>query len=411
MIYSISILICSIFVKQVLEAKVLAAYSLVILLLSWIGFNNVLLVSMGFYSFRSRLELLQDAMTTLLCISLVYFLDIYGVVLGFLISTFLTFAISACNLWPQFSIKVEWRVLFDLILTGIPIMTNGLLLTVMGTIDRILIATFLNRQILGIYSVASIGINILRIVLSSFGQMLFVKFAEMDGKKKKPGYILVALDKTTIILSCFLSPLISIIISSFPTAVILLLPQFASGIGAGKLLLAETFFSGISLPSANWCISTGRFIPILGMRIASITLEFISIYIIILYRFDLEFIALMVLSTSIIFSLSVSTIVNYLLNKSFIGGVILWVRWAFPFLNITFVMWVQEHYYTIGVGTSRAQLFESCLLGLIISLLAVIPLAFWAERRTGMIELLCESVKFFLKRRNSSQPEGKAAAG
>jgi Ca2+/Na+ antiporter len=136
-----------------------------------------------------------------------------------------------------------------------------------------------------------------------------------------------------------------------------------------------------------------------------------AIYIIISYKFYLEYIALGVLSTSILFSLSVSIAANYLLTKSFIGGVVLWLRWALPFLTITFVMWIQEQYYTIGDGSSRAQLFESCVVGLMISLLAVIPLAFWAERRTGVIELLSDSVKFFLKRRNSPQPQSKAAAG
>jgi O-antigen/teichoic acid export membrane protein len=409
-IYILFVIIFALVIKRDLEAQVLVAYAPVILLLSWLDYNNVLLVSMGFFSFRSRLEFLQDTLVTLLSIAFVYFFDIYGVILGFLISTFVVFTISVYNLWSQLSIKVEWQVLWDLIFTGVPIMANGLLLTMMGTIDRILIAAFLNREILGIYGVSSIGINVLRTVLASFGQMLFVKFAEMDGQDKTPHHVMSVLDRTTTILSCFVSSLICIIIVSLPITIILLLPQFASGIAAGKLLLAETFFLGISLPAANWCISTGRFISILIVRIILILLETLSIYSAIVYKLDLEFIALCVLSTSALFSLSISVIANYLLETSLAKGFIRWIRWIFPFFNIALVMWIQERYYTISVEMPMAQLLESWILGLIVSLLAILPLAFWAERRTGLIELIHESVRFFLKRRHASQPGGKMAA-
>src|SRR5262249_55522568 len=147
-------------------------------------YANGFFMGAGLYNLRTRLETIHAFSSLLFSVALLYFWGIYGAIVGLGISAILVGIISVRELWQYSAFKIEWHILFDLIVTGLPVMANGLLETAMNTADKILIAALLSRQELGIYGVGSIGVAIMGTIPSGLGQMLFVKFAEMDGRSK-----------------------------------------------------------------------------------------------------------------------------------------------------------------------------------------------------------------------------------
>ena len=387
-IYSLIVLGCSFFVEQALDSRALAAFAPVILLLAWLRYAELLSIATGFYGFCSRLDMLHNTLITLFSVILVNFWGVYGIIAGFGISALIAVIYAARTLWHFFALKVDWRVLWDLIMTGIPITANGMFLSLMNMADKILIAALLDRKMLGIYGVGHAGISIMRTLPVAIGQMLFVKFAEMDGQNITREHMTRVLNKTTILLSCVLAPLVSALIVCFPVAVILLLPQFSEGISSGKLLIAEVFYMGISIPMTNWCISTGRFSPVLILRFIIVVIESIAIYLVIKNGPELEFIALCVLCASAIFSFSIITISNYLLENSLRHGIIHAGKSMSPSLSVIVIIMMQDYVYPIDAYVPDMTLIASCVLGLVITLVINIPFIYWANRHVRITELI-----------------------
>lgn len=242
LIYSIVIFGYSFWLKDTSEVIALSSYSMVILLSSWIGYNSVVFMSLGLYNYINRIEIIHNIISMLLCSVLVYFYGVIGVILGFFTSSLVAFGLGYRQLWRKFSFKIETQTLFGLIKMGGPLMGISILTTTMAVIDKILIATLLSRETLGIYSVANLGITIIRTISTSMGQLFLVKFAEMHGENRSLKDTASAIDKALDGLSCLVAPLVAGIVSIFPIMVWLLLPKFMEGIAAGKLLIAESFF-------------------------------------------------------------------------------------------------------------------------------------------------------------------------
>jgi O-antigen/teichoic acid export membrane protein len=171
----------------------------------------------------------------------------------------------------------------------------------------------LDHETLGLYSVGNAGVSILGAIPSALGQMLFVKFAEMEGQQRTKAHMAAVLDRTTMVLSILFAPILVITIATFPLVVVCLLPQYVKGIAAGQLLIASVFFLGSSLPVSKWCVSTGRSGPVLVLRLVIIMAEFAVLAAVIHHGTSLEAIALCILSAWALFSLTMIVIGHVLL--------------------------------------------------------------------------------------------------
>jgi len=390
-IYSGGVLTCSLFVKQTGDARALAAFSAVILLLAWLHYAKGMSLATGLYTLRSRVEIVHAFSTLVFCVALVYFWGIYGAIAGFGIGALLALVLAIRELWEHFALRIEWRILWDLILTGLPLMANGILLTTMSNADKIVIASMLSRDMLGVYSIGLAGVSILRVIPSSFGQMLFVKFAEMDGQNKTNEQMSEALDKTTVILSALFAPILSVAIAFFPIAVVFLLPDFVRGIDAGKVLIAGVYFLSVSVPVTNLCVSRGHFMPVVILRIIVMAAEFAAIYLIIQYGGSLELIALCVLFAFAIFNGVMIVVCNHLLGRNVISGILGAGKFIVPFVSVVTGMWMQDYIYATGAYVWGERLMVSCFVGLVVSLAVAVPFAWWANRRTRFMDLLFRS--------------------
>jgi O-antigen/teichoic acid export membrane protein len=183
-IYSIAVFAYSFLVEESQEANALASYAVVILLSSWFGFNSVVFMSLGQYTDINRIEIAEIFIATLSVIAFSYFYGIYGIIFGFFLSRLIAFALSSHRLWDHFKFEVDCKILMELIRTGIPMMIISILVTTMAVADRILIASMLSREMLGMYGVANVGIYVIRTASTSIGQLFLVKFSEMHGQNR-----------------------------------------------------------------------------------------------------------------------------------------------------------------------------------------------------------------------------------
>jgi O-antigen/teichoic acid export membrane protein len=313
--------------------------------------------------------------------------------MGFFGSTLVAFTIGSRQLWRRFSFNIETQDFLELIKFGLPMMSISVLTTTMTVIDRIMIAIMLDRETLGIYSVANVGIGIMRTISTSMGQLFLVKFAEMHGQNRSLKNTASAIDKALEGLSCFIAPLVAGMVSIFPVIVWLLLPRFMEGIAAGKLLIAESFFLSLSLPTANWCVATGRYMTVIVTRGSLVIAEAVGIYLLLKNGAELKWVAGYVLSISAFFCLLMIVIVNKILRGKIVEGVARSIYVIAPFMGVFIAIAVQDLVYQQLELPEGSRLVISFILGAIASLPICLPFVLRANRILGITRLITRTSK------------------
>ena len=392
-VYSVVVFAWSYSLQQPANAKALALYAPAILFVCWSMYGKTLFISTGLHESRRRLELLDVILASLFPLALGYWWGVYGAIAGLGIAACVVAFTAAYQLWPQFVFRIDWRIVRELFLAGLPILLNGLLLTTMRSVDRILIAALLNRELLGIYSIANAGIGILVTIPSSLGRMLFVKFAEMDGQSKTNENMVSAFSQSTIVLSSLFAPLVAMAVIVFPIAVVVLLPQFVQGIAAGKLLITSIFFIGISLPATNLCISTGRFKYVLALRVVVVTAEFIAVFFVIRNNMHLEDIALCVLCASAIFCVAMIIGCNHLFNQDLKAGIIRTGKSILPLCIIFTSFYIQNSIYPFDNNDLGIETLRYFIINISIILTISAPFIYLVNRRTQVFQKLVSNVR------------------
>jgi O-antigen/teichoic acid export membrane protein len=387
-LYTVIVFASSFFLNDSLTAKALRAFCPVILVLAWTRYSQEFMLATAQYQLRRKVEAVDMILSLILSVVLIQFLGIYGAIAAIGISGIVAIVLSARQLSGYLSLMIDWRILGGLIVTGFPILADTLLMITMANSDRILIAALMSRESLGIYSVGAAGIGILGTIPSAFGQMLFVKFAEMDGLNRSNDHVFEVLDRTTVILSSMWAPILCLAIAFFPLAIVFLLPQYVAGIGPGRLLIAAVFFLGVSLPANKWCISTGRYSAVLVLRIVVLAAEFVGLYVLINSGVRLEVVAFCVLCSFAIFNVGTILLCNHFLEKSLRIGINSVAKSMLPFSSILVALLTQEYIYSTLADPTRLNLVLSSFVGLVISLLASIPFLVWANYRAQLLELL-----------------------
>jgi len=395
--YGLIVLGCSFFVLETVDAKALAMFSPVIVLTSLVGYGGTLAMAMGLYDVRTKLGLLEDLLTGFLTVGFVYIWGVYGAIAGFGLAALIAAIYAAWRLWQYLALGIDWRMFLNLVVIGLPIMGNGILLTTMGTADQILIAAMLGREMLGVYGLMRSGVVVLQAIPASLGQVLFVKFAELDGKNQSNEGITHLLDKTTLILSAVLAPILSSAAALLPLVIVLFLPEFTEGIQAGQVLIGALFFMGVSLPATNWCVSTLRNGPVLALRIAVVAAECGALYWVISVGGGLEAIASIVLAAFASFSVAIMIISNYLLGTTISGGFVRAIRSGLPFLAIAVVLLLQSGFSQTGSSFVETHLFISVGVNLVCGLLVSAAFVMWIDRRTHFLRVISRTFGAILR--------------
>ena len=95
------------------DAKALASYSPVIVLLSWVGYSGSLAMAIGLYSVRTKLGFLDNVLAGLFAIAFVYIWVIYGAIGGFGRAAPMAALYSAHKLREYFAFKLDLRLLWN----------------------------------------------------------------------------------------------------------------------------------------------------------------------------------------------------------------------------------------------------------------------------------------------------------
>ena len=206
-------------------------------------------------------------------LALVFPLHITGVFLGqglaFLAAS--AFILARNGLFPR--IHLNFRISGRLVAAGIPLVVSTLTFLLLQTVDRFLIAGYLDTTALGHYMIGVFCANLIYFIPESLGYVLFPNFRERlaglaHGERPPVRYI----ELPTRMLSYVLPPFTAMVFLGIPV-IGLLLPAYVPGLNSARILVMGTFFLCLVTSVTSFLIAADRHSKLMMVQAGAVVLD------------------------------------------------------------------------------------------------------------------------------------------
>jgi len=148
---------------------------------------------------------------------------------------------------------------------GFPLFITSILLLVLQSVDKIMIAKFIGLEALGIYSIAVMAKSYSVGVSKNFNVVITPHFLEDYGRSNDMDRAMKYLKMPAEIMSTFMAFMLGAVYLVAPVFILKILPRYIDGINALKFMLLATYFHTASPQSDHFLIAMNkqaRLIPI-----------------------------------------------------------------------------------------------------------------------------------------------------
>lgn len=210
--------------------------------------------------------------------SLVTILELLSIPLGlFLVPKFGYYAVYITSIFamligivfyfkPSFSDfkpTFDFKLLKVVLVSGIPLLVNGLIWTVVNSIDKFVILGFIDAEALGVYGIAQNAFSYMVLVPSAMSQLFYVKMGKEYGSSGNIGRLTDISMKFSSVLAAITSLVALIAYFFLPVLVYKFMPRYGNGIPASQILVL-----GLSIYAAT--LINGNILTILEKNISLI---------------------------------------------------------------------------------------------------------------------------------------------
>lgn len=251
----------------------------------------------------NKMEVVYQFTSTIAIVLLLKY-KVFGVLLGFVIGGACTFAISIKKR-DAFKLKIDGRVLKQLIKVGLPLLLYNLGYYIFSTVDRIMIIKYLQPVDLGYYTFAS---QIAKATLLFITSVMFIYYPKAlnklnlknnSNKQEIKDYI-ISFDGYIEVLGALLILVGSIIITPFTH---LIMKEYVASINIYRILVMSVIANQLAYFISVFILSNGKEMVLVKLQGITIAIAFLLNYVFLKLGFGIEGIALATLITNIIYSI------------------------------------------------------------------------------------------------------------
>jgi len=234
------------FVKDMVINRALLFLTILMLFTLLYNLNLSILRANKAITALSKIIVINTILVGSISLTLAYFYGVVGYLTGTIISTLLSFFISA----RLGGIKYKWlpdlKKAIRLIAIGFPMLLASVIENTFLSIDRIVIGAALGAQALGLYTIAIMSTQHLTSLPRFFQTVLFPYVQEDYGKDKSIKELSPYFARSMYIMSRALPFMIGLIIFTIPMVVVYFLPKFKEGLLAMQILVCGFYFVAIN---------------------------------------------------------------------------------------------------------------------------------------------------------------------
>ncbi|PWM45053.1 MAG: hypothetical protein DBX47_05080 [Clostridiales bacterium] len=180
----------------------------------------------------------------------------YGIYIGVVFSNIAALLMYIKTI-SSMRFSFDKNIIKGMIISGLPLLINGFIWTVMGSVDRFVIMFMMEgwEAKLGLYSTALLGFSTLVVIPSSFTQVFYIKMSHKYGETKSKDVLLQYAKDYTLIIS-LLTSIISVVAYFFlPVFIKAVLPEYVESIRSAQIItIGVAFYATAMLFSNIMCV-------------------------------------------------------------------------------------------------------------------------------------------------------------
>jgi len=288
----------------------------------------------------------------------------------------------------RFLLDFSFREVMSLFKVGFPIFIFGLVFMTLLSIDRIMIIMFLDRESLGLYTIALMVSTYAAQLPNLIYAVIFPRFYQAYGEKQDIFKIRELFVKPTIIFAYLFPILIGVIIIILPLLVYYVLPAYERGlVPAYILILGYSFVALLNMPQ-YLLIALNKQLKMVPISAFCVVLAIIFIY---LFSKKMNLgLSGVAIGASLAHFLHATILMVYALRnytKRFFDHIRFFAELYVPFLWVVFLLLALRLFIFRPSGDVVVDILHSSLK-CVIFIGCCIPLILYANKRTGIFVML-----------------------
>ena len=361
----------------------LQAMAVVLILQQVYTYHRTVLRSHNHFSELSQQQVLFAIVSSGLAVVFVVFLGLTGRMLAAILAqaAIVLYAVRR-NPWrlvPKFKLPIAW----SLMRVGIPILFSGFVLSLLATIDRLMVITFLGEKQLGYFGLALLLTGVVSLIPAIASQVLYPRITFQFGNSGKNVESLRSFVLTPPkILSALLPILIGLLYLSLPLVIRALLPAYSPGITAARIVVVGIFFFGILGLTDYFLVTIGKLKQYALFGFVALVPNIILDYLFLRLGYGIEGIA--VGGTLITYFFYSCIVIGYALShytKRLGDWVRFFLRLWLPFIYMIVLLWfVEMAVNRMMPSASNMELLFSTLAKLLFYIICCLPLIYLVFR-------------------------------
>lgn len=359
----------------------LQAMAAVLILQQVYTYHRILLRSYNKFRELSQQQVLLAIINSGLAVVFVVFLGLDGrLIAAILAQAVIVLYALRRNPWrpvPKFNLSTVWSIMR----VGMPILISGFVLSLLATIDRLMVVTFLGERQLGYFGLALLLTSVVSLIPAMASQVLYPRITHQFGSSGKNVEALRAIVLTPpVILSALLPLLIGPLYLSLPRGISVFLPAYTPGITAARIVVVGIFFFGILGLTDYFLVTIGKLKQYAFFGCIALLLNIVLDYMFLQLGYGIEGIALG------------GTLITYFFYSCIVIGYALshyakrpgdWVRFFLrlwlPFIYMIGLLWfVEMAIEHMMPSISTMELLFATIAKVLLYLLGCMPLMYVA---------------------------------
>lgn len=272
--------ICSLLIPFVVEGTVLDPYRQEVMIMFM---TAAISAFSGFYYYRYTahhnfkaygiIDTLRAIITLFLISIFAWLWGLKGAVIAFFTAEVvicMSSALLSNHLCGKVKIRLDRKEIWGAIKIGFPITIVWWALALQSSVDRLVSASFLGKEMTGYYGLGLSIVSMLVLIPAAINRVLYPKINESIGRNQNAKQLSMLIIPPVRILGILIPVLIGVLIILLPTLYEVIFPRYLRGMQSAQVLLLGFFFAGLIGSGANYLIADNRQNILFGFVVISL---------------------------------------------------------------------------------------------------------------------------------------------
>lgn len=230
----------------------------VLMIINWYtDFYTIHIYSNQNFHLLTSKNYLEPSVSLFLSAVLLYFFNIYGLFLSITLSGIIIILYLRANYKLESHYTFNFNIFLDLIKKGFPVVVFSFSVTLIRSIDRIIISSLLGNKMLGYYGIAASLFDFLIQIPGSSREVLELRLMQSLSKntveENLTSYLFKPLYNIAYLIPLLIGPIFFII----PPFIHLLLPNYIPGIISAQIIIFGVYFLGLTFITRGIIVANG----------------------------------------------------------------------------------------------------------------------------------------------------------